>query len=333
MTRVSSPAPALIDVLRGALTWQRTAWPAMSGELEAASHPLDADEVEGPTFASPTAVRDVPAATGDGPRSWFTHFVDGTQTTVPLGRLLTSSGRPAAALYTVGGAATMSRDDRGRPVTVALERFDALLLPHDYPCPAGIAEDIVERVDCGADEPFGFAALQHVRRRRAALEVAQARRAAARPDAGRVLVDGDLAGFGTDLPATLVGVVKALNLRLASAELTRALMSLEPGQRTDCFTVDYQRGGTGTGAARCSWFLRLRPCGAGDPGVGVVRVEVPDISVNASAVDEVSRWLLAERGRPGGDVHNPILMVEIVEARLRAAMPERAWLPRLFPRH
>ena len=321
----------LADALRGAMAWQHGGWPGLVQALENAPAQVDPnglaldgmDDVAGAAVAVDVGYR----ARRDNLTSGITRFVDGTQQTVVLGSTVTDDGQITPVVYFLGGAAVMGRDTDTRiPFTVALDRFDGLLLPKGAQVPAGVPASAVQRLPADAVADLGRC-IDLVRARRAALEISLTNATLADPSfTGWLLVDGDL----SELPADprLVGVVKRVNLNVAPAPVVRAVLGLTSGQRTGAFTATYGP------APRTTWFLRLRPASVGDPSIGVVRVEMTPRPVGESdrLVDEVSRWLLAERGRPGADVHNPILMVEIVEARLRAALPERAWLGKLFPR-
>jgi hypothetical protein len=72
------------------------------------------------------------------------------------------------------------------------------------------------------------------------------------------------------------------------------LLDLEPGMRTTSFVPDWQLR-RDPGERRTSWYLRMWPPQRGADALGsLMRVEAPR-DTEPETVDEISRWILAER--------------------------------------
>jgi hypothetical protein len=72
------------------------------------------------------------------------------------------------------------------------------------------------------------------------------------------------------------------------------LLDLEPGMRTTSFVPDWQLR-RDPSERRTSWYLRMWPPQQGADALGsLMRVEAPR-DTEPEAVDEISRWILAER--------------------------------------
>lgn len=115
----------------------------------------------------------------------------------------------------------------------------------------------------------------------------------ARHDGGAewLLVDGSLAGDYDHYEApNIVGVIKSHQTQYFPMEEQAKVLALGVGQRSGVFVP--------LGRKRppvYSWYLRLRPNDGRDVYFGLVRVEAAKCDRTLEMVDEISRWLLAER--------------------------------------
>lgn len=106
-----------------------------------------------------------------------------------------------------------------------------------------------------------------------------------------LLVDGSLAGdYDRYDSPNIVGVIKSHQTQYFPMEEQAKVLALEAGQRSGVFVP--------LGRKRpevYSWYLRLRPNEGRDVYFGLVRVEAAKCDRTIEMVDELSRWLLAER--------------------------------------
>jgi hypothetical protein len=108
-----------------------------------------------------------------------------------------------------------------------------------------------------------------------------------------IAVDGQL----QDLPGSnrrAVGLIKSVARPEFVGRDVGMLLDLEPGMRTTSFVPDWQLRRS-PGDHRTSWYLRLWPPQRGADALGsLMRVEAAR-DTEPDQVDEISRWILAER--------------------------------------
>src|SRR5919112_1587916 len=108
-----------------------------------------------------------------------------------------------------------------------------------------------------------------------------------------IAVDGQL----QDLPESsrrAVGLIKSVARPEFVGRDVGMLLDLEPGMRTTSFVPDWQLRRS-PGDHRTSWYLRMWPPQRGADALGsLMRVEAPQ-DTEPETVDEISRWILAER--------------------------------------
>ena len=110
---------------------------------------------------------------------------------------------------------------------------------------------------------------------------------------GWIAVDGQLRDI-REANRRAVGLIKTVARPEFRGEDMRILLDLEAGMRTTSFTPGWQRGLSPV-EQRTSWYLRMWPRQRGADALGsLMRIEAPR-GVEAEEVDEISRWLLAER--------------------------------------
>jgi hypothetical protein len=108
-----------------------------------------------------------------------------------------------------------------------------------------------------------------------------------------IAVDGQL----QDLPGSnrrAVGLIKSVARPEFVGRDVSMLLDLEPGMRTTSFVPDWQLRRS-PGDHRTSWYLRMWPPQRGADALGsLMRVEAAR-DTGPDQVDEISRWILAER--------------------------------------
>jgi hypothetical protein len=108
-----------------------------------------------------------------------------------------------------------------------------------------------------------------------------------------IAVDGQL----QDLPGSnrrAVGLIKSVARPEFVGRDVSMLLDLEPGMRTTSFVPDWQLRRS-PGDHRTSWYLRMWPPQRGADALGsLMRVEAAR-DIEPDQVDEISRWILAER--------------------------------------
>ena len=143
-----------------------------------------------------------------------------------------------------------------------------------------------------------------------------------------IAVDGQL----QDLPGSnrrAVGLIKSVARPEFVGRDVSMLLDLEPGMRTTSFVPDWQLRRS-PGDHRTSWYLRMWPPQPGADALGpLMRVEAPR-ETEPEQVDEISRWILAERAplaKPDPRWPAMIYPIQYVEKILKplAQGPERAY--------
>ena len=108
-----------------------------------------------------------------------------------------------------------------------------------------------------------------------------------------IAVDGQL----QDLPGSnrrAVGLIKSVARPEFVGKDVAMLLDLEPGMRTTSFVPDWQLRRS-PGDHRTSWYLRMWPPQPGADALGsLMRVEAAR-DTGPERIDEISRWILAER--------------------------------------
>jgi hypothetical protein len=112
------------------------------------------------------------------------------------------------------------------------------------------------------------------------------------PDAW-IAVDGQLSDV-SESNRRAVGLIKSVARPEFVGKDVGMLLDLEPGMRTTSFVPDWQLR-RGPGEQRTSWYLRMWPPQRGADALGsLMRVEAPR-DTEPEQIDEISRWILAER--------------------------------------
>ncbi|MGF1470389.1 MAG: hypothetical protein ACFB50_01450 [Rubrobacteraceae bacterium] len=108
-----------------------------------------------------------------------------------------------------------------------------------------------------------------------------------------IAVDGQLKEI-RESNRRAVGLIKSVARPVFVGRDVGMLLDLEPGMRTTSFVPDWQLR-RDPGERRTSWYLRVWPQQPGADALGsLMRVEAPR-DTPPETVDEVTRWILAER--------------------------------------
>jgi hypothetical protein len=256
------------------------------------------------------------------------YFLDGVQSSREIGRI-----EMAPVIVATVAAAIVTRCDRrfsrvpleSPPVVVqavilprsigdaGVESFWDLLLgagfselgPEDTPFSSHLVLDSVEYPDKGNEKTDSSdyvgmreRARGRVRSLRERLEGGMLRewegddRTLEDPDAW-IAVDGQLQDL-TESNRRAVGLIKSVARPEFVGRDVGMLLDLEPGMRTTSFVPDWQLRRS-PGDHRTSWYLRMWPPQRGADALGsLMRVEAPR-DTEPETVDEISRWILAER--------------------------------------
>jgi hypothetical protein len=112
------------------------------------------------------------------------------------------------------------------------------------------------------------------------------------PDAW-IAVDGQLKDI-RESNRQAIGLIKSVARPEFVGKDVGMLLDLEPGMRTTSFVPDWQLR-RDPSEQRTSWYLRMWPPQSGADALGsLMRVEAPR-DTEPDVVDEISRWILAER--------------------------------------
>ena len=137
-------------------------------------------------------------------------------------------------------------------------------------------------------------------------------------DGNWLLVDGSLP-YSEERYRGVVGLIKSHQTQYFQAEEQITVLSLAPGERSSVFKV--KRSG---GSPPLTWYLRLRPNDGRDVFFGLVRLEIADVPGALAMVDEISRWILAERqplSLPDGRWDRLLYPIRDCEQFLRSVAP------------
>jgi hypothetical protein len=108
-----------------------------------------------------------------------------------------------------------------------------------------------------------------------------------------IAVDGQLKDI-RETTSRAIGLIKSVARPEFVGRDVGMLLDLEPGMRTTSFVPDWQLR-RDLNERRTSWYLRMWPPQRGADALGsLMRVEAPR-DTGPEVVDEISRWILAER--------------------------------------
>ena len=108
-----------------------------------------------------------------------------------------------------------------------------------------------------------------------------------------IAVDGQLENI-RESNRRAIGLIKSVARPEFVGKDVGMLLGLEPGMRTTSFIPDWQIT-LDPGKQRTSWYLRMWPPQRGADALGsLMRVEAPR-DLEPDRIDEISRWILAER--------------------------------------
>ncbi len=143
-----------------------------------------------------------------------------------------------------------------------------------------------------------------------------------------IAVDGQLENI-RESNRRAIGLIKSVARPEFVGKDVGMLLDLEPGMRTTSFVPDWQVR-LDPGKQRTSWYLRMWPPQRGADALGsLMRVEAPR-DTEPDQVDEISRWILAERAplaKPDPRWPAMIYPIQYVEKILKPLVqgPERAY--------
>jgi hypothetical protein len=143
-----------------------------------------------------------------------------------------------------------------------------------------------------------------------------------------IAVDGQLENI-RESNRRAIGLIKSVARPEFVGKDVGMLLDLEPGMRTTSFVPDWQVR-LDPGKQRTSWYLRMWPPQRGADALGsLMRVEAPR-ETEPDQVDEISRWILAERAplaKPDPRWPAMIYPIQYVEKILKPLVqgPERAY--------
>jgi hypothetical protein len=108
-----------------------------------------------------------------------------------------------------------------------------------------------------------------------------------------IVVDGRLR---RNVP-NAIGIVKDLQTQHLTGDEAITLFDLPKGHRTSAFRYASAPDGQDRGASegRTMWYMRLWGATGMDARHSLVRIEAPNDVTSSERIDEISRWILAER--------------------------------------
>jgi hypothetical protein len=298
----------------------------------AAAGPVAIVRLEGPILARQIA----PAPPG---ASRFRYFLDGSQKSIPVGRIDLD---PIVVALSASGI--LVRDDTGQPRLIgeSLRVNQNWIIPLDSGNLAtrslideitGIGGTIHDPFHTLDGNPLGFESGNYARTLRSAFDLAGRLRAreelalinlwtthlACEDPESWLVIDGPLRGD----TSRAVGLVKSLQTQQLAAEEAVALFNLPPGNRTSAFryvnstSTDDATGGSG----KTMWYMRLWSAIGMDARHSLVRIETTNDITTSDQIDEISSWILAERlpRRPTIRVADPSLSYPLSRTNPEAA--------------
>jgi len=209
-------------------------------------------------------------------------------------------------VYGYVAAAIRFRGDDKKMRKHAHEQQEAIYFPYKFVDPSVFANAGISTVDTGTGEkPLE----EHPIMIREAARLAMSK-ARGRLESGLVkkwlldfeekpewlLVDGSLGGtLGGDYKKyenpNIIGAIKSHQTQYFEMEDQRKILSLGVGERSGVFMPL----GREQRSPVYSWYLRIRPNDGQDLYFGLMRIEAAASDRTLEMVDEISRWLLAER--------------------------------------
>jgi hypothetical protein len=269
---------------------------------------------------------------GDAETGRIRYFCDGIQR--PCGPIYIDS--PVPILYGYTAAAIRARgDDRKMHIVGGAHAVDeSLYMPHRLFDDGGLRRAGIGVVDtCDAEEPEHHPlklleiAKKKVSGRRERLEselVTEWLRGHS-SSAEWLLVDGSISGdYGGLEPRNLIGVIKSHQTQYFEWDEQCKVLALRVGERSGVFIP----GGRKRHEVY-SWYLRLHSNDGKDPYFGLVRVEAAKSDRTLEIVDELCRWLMAERcpvSLPDSRWDRMLYPIYDCEQYLKSLAPTRAVL-------
>lgn len=227
----------------------------------------------------------------------FTCFMDGMQR--PRGPVYINAPVPIMYGYVAAAVRVRGADRRMRTLTGFHEVDEALYYPKKLAEGHGLFVTGVRCVDTDDEKspviehPLALvqAAYDKISNHRNRIESALAQRwVQENTTEDWLLVDGGLSSdFGER--GNIVGVTKSHGTQYLTFEEQQEVLALRVGQRSGAFVPKTKSGARPV----YSWYLRMHPSEGRDPYFGLVRVEAPRSARALGMIDEISRWLLAER--------------------------------------
>jgi hypothetical protein len=292
--------------------------------------PLRIERLEGPIRA-----RRIEGDTNS--RSRFRYFLDGSQKTIPICRV-----GLAPVIVGLSAAGILYREIARQPTLLgeSLRLSQAWIVPRNTGDPQ--LEELIQEVertgghiidpltDASGDRRHDYHTLigDYGKLLTHAYEIAGRIRASQEQEALRewaettgrhdpdhwIVVDGRLL---TNV-RNAVGVVKELLTQHLGGPEAVSLFDLPQGHRTTAFryvSIAGERDGDGApspSAARTMWYMRLWGATGMDARHSLVRIETAHEIDSTEQIDEISRWILAERlPRPTDDPRWPTLLYPI----------------------
>lgn len=225
----------------------------------------------------------------------FTCFMDGMQR--PRGPIYINTPVPIIYGYVAAAVRVRGSDRRMRTLDGYHGVDEALYFPKKLAERYGLAITGVRHVDTSSDEtiehPLALAQAAHDKistiRQRLESELASRWVAGNRGD-DWLLVDGGLqSDYGES--GNIIGVTKSHGTQYLTWDEQSVVLGLRVGERSGAF-IPIVRGRR---RPVYSWYLRMHPSEGRDVYFGLIRVEAPRSARVLDMIDEVSRWLLAEK--------------------------------------
>lgn len=225
----------------------------------------------------------------------FTCFMDGMQR--PRGPIYINSPVPIIYGYVAAVVRMRSSDRRMRTLPGYHEIDEALYLPRMLAEKHGLEISGIRFVDTGdehtVEHPLALVQAAHdkISTIRGKIESALASKwVRENKDDNWLLVDGGLSSDYGEF-GNAVGVTKSHGTQYLTWDEQRVVLNLRVGERSAAFIPKPKSGPRPV----YSWYLRMHPSEGKDPYFGLVRVEAPRGARILGMIDEISRWLLAER--------------------------------------
>lgn len=268
--------------------------------------PVELVRLEGPIVARAI----VPAAPGV---SRFRYFLDGTQKSIPVGRIGLDP-----IVVALSAAGILARDEGGQPRLLGntLRVNQTWIVPQQAATFATrrlteeLARNGITAIDpfvASNGQPIDAEPGDYARTLRIAFDLAGELRA----NEERALIDfwtTDLIhespdewlvidGPRRDDPPRAVGLVKSLGTQHLRHDEAVALFNMPSGHRTSAFRFVHSSDDQDStyGSGKTMWFMRLWSATGMDARHSLVRIDAPNSIASTEQIDEISSWILAER--------------------------------------